>query len=142
MSTASPIQLQRQYERAGVLTRQAFLVLGHHAPLGDHGLAYLIGVLRAGDFVDLHRDLLADIALQLRGLRVARGDELEGFGAGLEIAEPVRRRQAARLGGELIGGNAIALLAVAHAHGVEFPRQHVAGIDRLTGLRHRLVLLC
>ena len=86
-------------------TRITLLVLRHHAPLGDHGFAHLAGILCAGDFVDLDRDFLADEAFQLRGLRVARGDELEGFRAGLQIAQPVRRRQAARLAGELIGGD-------------------------------------
>ena len=54
-------------------------MLRHHAPLGDHGFAHLPGVLRAGDFVDLHGNFLADEILQLRGLGVADGDELEGL---------------------------------------------------------------
>src|SRR5882672_10020824 len=33
---------------------------GHDAPLGDHGLAHLPGILGAGDFIDLDRDFLAD----------------------------------------------------------------------------------
>ena len=48
----------------------AVLVLRHHAPFRHHGFAHLPGVLRAGDFVDLDRDFLADETLQLRGLRV------------------------------------------------------------------------
>jgi hypothetical protein len=34
-------------------------MLGHHAPFGDHGFAHLPGILRAGDLVEFHRDLLA-----------------------------------------------------------------------------------
>ena len=124
----------------GTCGNDARLMLRHHAPFGDHGFAHLPGVLRAGDFVDLHRDFLADKILQLRGLGVAAGDELERFRAGFQIAEPVRRRQPARLAGELVGGDALALLAAADLHGVEFPGQHVAGIDRLAGLRRRLGL--
>src|SRR5258707_11826975 len=57
--------------------RMTILVLCHHAPFGDHGFADLPGVLRAGDFVDLDGNFLADEILQLRGLGVAAGDELE-----------------------------------------------------------------
>ena len=106
----------------------------HHAPFGDHGFAHLPGVLRAGDFVDLDRDFLADKILQLRGLGVAAGDELKGFRSGLEIAQPVRRRQPARLAGDLVGRRRACLLAAATLHGVEFAGQDVAGIDRLAGL--------
>src|SRR2546430_6311368 len=107
-------------------------MLGHHAPFGDDGLAHLPGVLRAGDFVDLDGNFLADEILELRGLGVAAGDELERLGAGFEIAQPVRRRQPARFAGDLVGGGgALALLAA--LHGVEFTGQDVAGIDRLAG---------
>ena len=88
-------------------------MLRHHAPFGDHGFAHLPGVLRAGDFVDLHRNFLADKTLQLRCLGVAAGDDLERLRPGLQAAKPVRRRQPARLAGELIGGDALALLAAA-----------------------------
>src|SRR3978361_666828 len=56
-------------------------MLRHHAPLGDDGFAHLPGVLRAGDFVDLHRDFLAAEILQLRRLRIAVGDALRRLGA-------------------------------------------------------------
>ena len=56
-----------------------------------------------GDLVDLQRDFLADETLQLRDLGVAAGDDLECFGPGFQIAQPARRRQPARLAGELIG---------------------------------------
>src|SRR5512143_3414261 len=61
------------------------LLLLHQAPFGDHGLAHLAGIVGAGDLVDLYRDLLAGKRLQLRGLRVAGGDELKSLGAGLEV---------------------------------------------------------
>src|SRR5438270_9364326 len=96
-----------------------YSMLGHHAPLGDHGLAHLPGVLRAGDFVDLDGNFLADEILELRGLGVAAGHELERLRSGFEIAQPVRRRQPARFAGDLVGGGgALALLAT--LHGVEF----------------------
>src|SRR4051812_20833329 len=113
------------------------LMLGHYAPFGDDGFAHLTGILRAGDFVDLDRDFLADETLQLRRLRVAAGDELERLRPGLEIAKPVRRRQPARLAGYLKRIDLGAALAATHFHGAEFSRQHVAGLDRLAGLRRR-----
>src|SRR5580700_7470491 len=85
------------------------LMLRHHAPLRDHGFAVLPGVLRAGYFIDLDRDFLADKALQLRRLGVVAGDDLKGFGAGLQAAEPVRRRQPVRFADELEGVDALAL---------------------------------
>ena len=113
-------------------------MLRHHAPLRDHGFAHLPGFLRTGDFVDLDRDFLADEGLQLRGLRVAVDDDLECFRSGLETAKPSWRRQPARFAGELIGRGTLALFAAAGAQGIEFSRQHIAGIDRLGYLRRSL----
>src|SRR3981081_3039842 len=74
-------------------------MLRHHAPVRDHGLAHLPGVLRAGDLADLHRNFLADKAFQLRRRGLAAGYELERLRSGFEIAQSVRRRQPARLTG-------------------------------------------
>src|SRR4030088_3582648 len=117
-----------------VAERYCRSMLRHHAPFGDHGFAHLPGVLRAGDFVDLHRDFLANVALQLRRLRIIAGDDLECFWPGFQTAKPVRRRQPARLADELIGVDALALGAA--AHGIELPGQNIGVFDRL------LCLLC
>src|SRR5882762_4313543 len=85
-------------------------MLRHHAPFRDHGFAHLPGLLRAGDFVDLQRDLLADETFQLRRLGVVAGDDLERLRPGLEVAKPVRRRQPARFADQLKGVDALALL--------------------------------
>src|SRR5947208_7195712 len=90
------------------------LMLRHHAPFGDDGFAHLSGILRTGDFVNLDGNFLADEILQLRGLGVAAGDELERLGSRFEIAQPVRRRQPARFAGDLVGRDAFGLLAALH----------------------------
>src|SRR5918993_1825176 len=92
-------------------------MLRHHTPFRHHGFAHLPGVLRAGDFVDLDRDFLADESLQLRGLSVVGGDELESFRAGLQVAKTIRRRQPARLAGDLVSRDLLALLAATDFHG-------------------------
>src|SRR4029077_922898 len=116
--------------------------LRDQVPFRDHGLAHLSRILCTGDLADPHRDLLADEALELRGLGVAGGDKLKRFRPGLKVTEAARRRQPARFARNLIGRDAIAIVAVTHAHGVEFSRQHVAGIDRLAGLWRGGGLLC
>ena len=90
-------------------------MLRHHAPFGDHGLAHLAGVLRAGDFVDLHRDLLAE-----KSFSCAAWASL--LVMSWNVSGPVSRLQSpfgggSRRGsrGELVGGDALALLAAAHA---------------------------
>src|SRR5450631_1791087 len=88
-------------------------MLRHHAPFCHNGFAHLPGILGAGELIDLERDFLADESLQLRRLGVAVGDDLECLRSGLEAAESVRRRKAARLAGKLIGCNPLALLAAA-----------------------------
>src|SRR5580704_13184506 len=94
--------------------------LRHHAPFSDDGLAHLAGILRAGDLIDLERDFLAVETFQLRRLGVVVGDDLKRFRPGLQAAQPVRRRQAARFAGELIGCDVLALFDAANAERVEF----------------------
>src|SRR5260370_32004988 len=95
-------------------------MLRHHAPFRDHGFAHLPGLLRTGDFVDLQRELLANKTLQLRRLGIAVGDDLKCLRSGLEITKPARRREPARFAGELIGGDALALLAATNFQGIKF----------------------
>jgi MFS transporter, PAT family, beta-lactamase induction signal transducer AmpG len=57
-------------------------MLRHHLPFRDDGLAKLPGLLGAGDLVDLHRDLLAAVFLQLRRLRIVDGDDLKRLRSG------------------------------------------------------------
>jgi hypothetical protein len=114
---------------------------GHQAPFRDHGFAHLTGGLRAGDLADFHQHFLAGESLEFRGLGIAGGDELERFRPGFEVAQSARWRQPARLAGDLIGRNALAVVAGADAHDHELARQHVAGIDRPAGLRRRSGLL-
>src|SRR4051794_33891614 len=97
-------------------------MLHHHAPSGDDGFADLAGLLGAGEFVDLQRDLLADKRFQLRCLGVVVGDDLKCFRSSLEIAQPVWRRQPARLGRKLVGGDTLALLATTDAQSSELSR--------------------
>ena len=61
---------------------------------------HLAGILRAGDFIDLDGDFLADEALQLRGLRVAGGDELK-------VSGPVSRLHSPFGGGSRRGSEVI-----------------------------------
>src|SRR3954452_1787462 len=113
-----PLHFKRESTSPPSRGRQT-LMLRHHAPFRDDRFAHLPGILSAGDFIDLHRDFLADESLQLRGLRLAVGDDLECFRPGLEIAKSVWRRQSARFADQLIGVDALALLGPAHPHGVE-----------------------
>src|SRR6266852_3293620 len=61
------------------------LLLRHQAPFRDHGFAHLTGGLGAGDLADFHRHFLAGESLELRGLGIAGGDELERFRPGFEV---------------------------------------------------------
>src|ERR1035437_7098306 len=108
-------------------------MLRHPAPFSDHGFAHLPGLLRAGHLIDLHRDLLADEALQLCLLGIIAGDDLKSFRPGFQTAKPVRRRQPVRFADELKGVDALALGAA--AHGVELSGQNIAVPDRLLRLR-------
>ena len=67
-------------------------MLGHHAPFGDDSFAHLAGVLRAGDFLDLKRELLADKAFQLRRLPPPNG--LCGLETGPETFQIVANNDA------------------------------------------------